>query len=110
MIRRVLALGMLALVTIEPAVAACHWGWYCDDAGNCGYVPYCDSPTDVPPPFQGTNPGPPGGPLDPSAPPRRPLPGFKPIPAGRSGVRTQEPPPAKPASEAPRTNRGGCSN
>jgi hypothetical protein len=91
----------LSMLTAAPARADCHWGWYCERPDNCGFVPYCDSPTDRPPPLQGLlTPRPGGGkvlPLPtPGHPGRKPLPGFHPIRPPPSTGTSPPPPSAKP--------------
>jgi hypothetical protein len=76
----ILALPVLLLGAAAPARADCHWAWHCDQAGACGFVPFCDSPNDRPPPLQGMlQPRPDTRPVAPPSKPRQPLPGFKPI-------------------------------
>jgi hypothetical protein len=80
------AIALLAMLPFAApdARADCHWGWYCDRAAGCGFVPYCDSPSDKPPPFQSLRPPDADGkrPAPPPAPghcARKPLPGYRPI-------------------------------
>lgn len=88
-------LFLLAMAS-NTASAACHWGWYCKSGGaDCGFVPFCDSPDDTPPPFQGVHPKAEKGaqPVDPSTLPpegRRPLAGAKPQP-GVPATNTEKP-------------------
>jgi hypothetical protein len=79
------AMVLLAMLpfTAAPASADCHWGWYCDRSAGCGFVPFCDSPSDKPPPLQGLRPPDADG-KRPAPPPtgqraRKPLPGYHPI-------------------------------
>lgn len=85
----------LFLLAAAPARADCHWAWHCDRTGACGFVPFCDSPGDKPPPLQGVRRPDGRKPLplpDASHPGRKPLPGYKPV--------NPPPPGAAPASPA----------
>jgi hypothetical protein len=87
-----------------PVRADCDWRWYCDRSGACGFVPYCDSPHDKPPPLQGMAPpsgGASGKPVAPEQSQRKPLPGYKPV---------NPPPPAAPPAKTaapPIENKSG---
>lgn len=95
--RRLVAVATVLIALIpNAAYAACHWGWYCKNAGNdCGFVPFCDSPDDTPPPLQGVRPNVDTGaqPVDPSSLPeqgRQPLVGAKPL-SGAPTMKTDKP-------------------
>jgi len=91
--------------TAIPAHADCHWGWYCDPSAGCGFVPFCDSPNDKPPPLQGLRPPDADNrrPVAPSAPGhsgRKPLPGYLPVNPPPPGI-------AGPGTDATRRSRAG---
>jgi hypothetical protein len=91
---RSVALPVLLLFAATPVRADCHWAWHCDKSAGCGFVPFCDSPNDKPPPLQGArlpcdnNSKPLPLPAD-GQPHRKPLPGYKPV---------NPPPPAAPSA------------
>jgi hypothetical protein len=99
------ALSALLLAAALPARADCHWAWHCDQSGACGFVPFCDSPNDKPPPLQGMPPPNEGKSLP--VPPnphsqRKPLPGFKPINPPPPATRQITPPePCEPDKNGP---------
>lgn len=99
-----LTLPALLLLAAPAAFADCHWAWHCDKSAGCGFVPFCDSPSDKPPPFQGARLARDAKPLPlptESHPGRKPLPGFKPINPAPPGLappsdRTNVPPESAP--------------
>jgi hypothetical protein len=87
------ALSSLLLLPATDVRADCNWGWYCDKSARCGMVPYCDSPTDKPPPLQGARLPHDGKPQPVRANShRKPLPGFKPINPPPPGMAPVAPP------------------
>jgi hypothetical protein len=91
------ALPGLLLLAATPARADCHWAWHCDKSAGCGFVPFCDSPNDKPPPLQGARLARGAKPLplpSESRPGRKPLPGYKPVNPPPPGMAPAGPPEA----------------
>src|SRR5688572_33286097 len=50
-------LALLALgLAPTPALAQCHWEWFCNGDGACKQMPLCDSVNETPPPRPDTQP------------------------------------------------------
>lgn len=107
------ALSALLSLAAAPARADCHWAWHCDQAGACGFVPFCDSPDDKPPPLQGVRPGGERKPLalpDAAHPRRKPLPGYTPVNPPPPGVAPVSPAAPRPDQKKPAQGAGEVQN